>query len=123
MGNTALDVGIGAVLLQHGSDGILHPIVYASQKLKPHQKAYNTVEKEALGLLIALEKFAAYIDSSPHTIQVYTDHQPLTFLQRMRAKNMRLTRWWLTLQKYDLEVHHIAGKDNLSADMLSRAVS
>ena len=76
-------MGTGAVLLQEGSDGILHPIVYSSQKLKPHQQPYSTVEKEALGLLIALEKFDAYINSSPHVIHVYTDHQPLTSLQRM----------------------------------------
>ena len=119
----ASDVGTEAVLLQIDSNGILHPVMYASQKLKPHQQSYSTVEKEALSLLIALEKFAAYIHSSPHTIHVYTDHQPLTFLQRMRTKNMRLTRWWLSLQEYDLQVHHISGKDNLSADLLSRSTT
>ncbi|XP_068239972.1 uncharacterized protein [Palaemon carinicauda] len=116
----ASDLGTGAVLLQEGKYGILHPVMYASQKLKPHQRPYATVQKEACGLLVALEKFAAYFHCSPFTINVNTDHQPLTFLKRMRTKNHRLMRWWLMLQEYDLQIHHIKGKDNLCADMLSR---
>ncbi|XP_066965514.1 uncharacterized protein [Macrobrachium rosenbergii] len=116
----ASEIGVGAVLLQRSKDFLLHPVMYSSQKFKPHQLNYSTIEKEALSLLLALEKFDTYLHSSPYTIEVYTDHQPLTFLQKMKTKNKRLMRWWLSLQDYDLHVNHIKGKDNLRADFLSR---
>ncbi|KAL2099462.1 hypothetical protein ACEWY4_005942 [Coilia grayii] len=46
----ACDVGIGAVLLQADSSGVEKPVAYFSKKLNRHQRAYSTVEKEALGL-------------------------------------------------------------------------
>lgn len=35
----ASGVGVGAALLQEGKDGIMHPVSYFSQKLKPHQRS------------------------------------------------------------------------------------
>ena len=118
----ASEIGAGAVLLQKGGSGLLLPIAFMSTKFKPHQKSYSTVEKEALSLLLALEKFAIYVSSPSHPVVVYTDHQPLQFVSKMRLKNARLTRWWLALQEYNLEVHHIKGADNVIADVLSRDV-
>ena len=116
----ACDVGVGAVMLQE-VNGILHPICYFSSKLKPHQRPYSTIEKEALALITALEHFEVYVGNASQKIVVYTDHNPLQFVTRMKTKNHRLTRWALTLQSYNLEIRHIKGKDNLIADALSRA--
>ena len=116
----ASEIGIGAVLRQRNKDGLLHPVAYLSKKLKPHQQKYSTIEKEALALLMAVEKFEVYLSGSPHIITIYSDHQPLKFIEKMRLKNSRLTRWWLALQPYNLEIKHIKGKDNLLADVLSR---
>jgi hypothetical protein len=44
----ASDIGLGAVLSQVGEDGEKHPIAYASQKLKPREARYSTIEKSAL---------------------------------------------------------------------------
>ena len=56
-----------------------------------------------------------------HPILVFTDHNPLTFIHKMRNKNQRLTRWSLMLQEYDVIIRHIKGKDNVIADALSRS--
>ena len=56
-----------------------------------------------------------------HPILVFTDHNPLTFIHKMRNKNERLTRWSLMLQEYDVIIRHIKGKDNVIADALSRS--
>lgn len=54
--------GIGAVLLQRDdSTEALHPVCYHSAKLLPHQRAYATVEKEALALVSTLKKFECYL--------------------------------------------------------------
>lgn len=116
----ASDVGVGAVLLQPDPDGILHPLCYHSAKLKKHQKSYSTIEKECLSLLSALEKFSFFLYDTPYPINVYSDHNPLVFLNRMKNTNQRLMRWSLALQPYTLVIKHIQGKDNLIADALSR---
>ena len=69
-------------------DHFEHPICYITQKLNCHQKAYLTIEKEVLSLLIAMQRFSIYFGS--HEVIVYTDHDPLTFLDRMSNTNNKL---------------------------------
>ncbi|KAK4296090.1 hypothetical protein Pmani_031391 [Petrolisthes manimaculis] len=102
-----------------GEDQVLHPVAFFSYKLKTYQRSYATIEKEALALLMSLEHFKVYVGQSPVT--VYTDHNPLVFLERMKLNNQRLLRWSITLQLYNLVIRHIKGTDNLIADALSRA--
>ena len=114
----ASDVGAGAVL-QNGPDGVEHPICYLSRKFNTHQRAYSTIEKEALSLVLAIQQFEVYLGLSSHPITVYSDHNPLRFLNTMRNSNQRLMRWSLILQPYDLEIMHVRGSDNILADALS----
>ena len=116
----ASDVGCGAILTQEGKDKVEHPICYFSKKFNKHQQNYSTIEKECLALLLALQHFDVYLNSTKHPILVFTDHNPLTFLHKMRNKNQRLLRWSLTMQEYNLDIKHIKGKDNIIADALSR---
>ena len=116
------DVGTGSVLVQEASDGLDHPVSYFSKKFLKYQKNYSVVEKETLGLVLALEHFDVYLGSTPFKIKVYTDHNPLTFLKTMKNKNQRLVRWSLALQEYDLEIQHIPGSENVVADALSRCI-
>ena len=103
------DVGTGSVLVQEASDGLDHPVSYFSKKFLKYQKNYSVVEKETLGLVLALEHFDVYLGSTPFKIKVYTDHNPLSFLKTMKNKNQRLVRWSLALQEYNLEIQHIPG--------------
>ena len=116
------DVGTGSVLVQEASDGLDHPVSYFSKKFLKYQKNYSVVEKETLGLVLALEHFHVYLGSTPFKIKVYTDHNPLTFLKTMKNKNQRLVRWSLALQEYNLEIQHIPGSENVVADALSRCI-
>ena len=116
------DVGTGSVLVQEASDGLDHPVSYFSKKFLKYQRNYSVVEKETLGLVLALEHFDVYLGSTPFKIKVYTDHNPLTFLKTMKNKNQRLVRWSLALQEYNLEIQHIPGSENVVADALSRCI-
>ena len=116
----ASDMSVGAVLMQTDEQDLEHPIAYMSKKLNKHQKNYSVIEKETLALVTALDHFDVYLKATPYPIQVYTDHNPLVFLHRMKNKNQRLTRWSLALQEYPLQIQHIKGKDNIIADGLSR---
>ena len=116
----ASDEGIGAVLMQEDDEGHLHPVSYYSKKLNKHQRMYATVEKELFALISSIRHFEIYITANAKCTKVYTDHNPLTFLERMRNWNRKLQAWYLNLQEYNLEVVHITGKDNVVADSLSR---
>ncbi len=80
---------------------------------------YSTIEKEALALILALQHFEVYVGSSSQSLTVYTDHNPLVFLQRMSNANHRLMRWSLICQSYNLVICHKKGIDNVIADSLS----
>lgn len=115
----ASDAGVGAVLLQEYCE-VLHPTCYFSQKFKSYQKSYATVEKEALGIVMAIENFEVFLSGSAYPITVFTDHNPLVFIEKVKFKNARVLRWALALQPYNIKVQHIRGKDNTIADALSR---
>jgi len=86
----ASDFGAGAVLLQEDAKGIEHPIGYFSHKLNASQKNYSTSGKETLALVMALQHFDFYLTPTQFPVQVYTDHNPLVFLNK--NKNQRLLR-------------------------------
>ena len=117
----ASDVGADSVLLQEDDNGVHHPNCYYSEKFNKHQRNYSTVEKECLSLILALQHFEVYLASSVASIVIFTDHNPLTFIHKMKNKNQRLLRWSLMLQEHNLDIRHIKGKDDIIQDALSRA--
>ena len=117
----ASDIGAGAVLLQEDTDGVDHPVCYFSKRFEKGQKNYCTSEKELLALVLALQHFDIYVSAGGYPVTVYTDHNPLIFLHRLKNKNQRLLRWSILLQQYSLNIQHIKGRENVIADALSRA--
>ena len=93
---------------------------YFSRKFNKNQRNYSTIEKECLSLILALQHFEVYVTALSSPLVVYSDHNPLVFLHKLRSKHQRLLRWSLMLQEYNLEIRHIKGKDNLIADCSSR---
>ncbi|XP_061744139.1 uncharacterized protein LOC133543542 [Nerophis ophidion] len=119
----ASQVGAGAVLLQADDDGVARPVCYFSKKFNKYQFNYSVIEKEALALIWALQHFEVYVGGGLHPIVVYSDHNPLTFLQSFKGStNQRLLRWALFLQPFHLLIRHIRGVENVMADALSRAL-
>ena len=116
----ASDRGVGAILEQKDDEGIKHPVAYFSKKLNKCQCNYSTIEKEALALIMELQHFEVYLSNGNRLIEVWTDHNPLTFINRFKNKNQRLTRWSLYLQEWNLMVKHIRGTENVLPDILSR---
>ena len=116
----ASDFGVGAVLMQEDDLQNQLPIAYFSKKLNESQRKYSTVEKETLALLLSLRHFEVYATSGVTPLKVFSDHNPIKFLQRFGNKNRRLANWSLILQEYNFDIEHIKGKDNVIADSLSR---
>ena len=116
----ASNTGIGAVLLQENQRDhrLLSPVAYASRSLKAAELNYATIEKEALSIYWAVQKFSIYLYGRRFKLQ--TDHKPLLYLQTADRLNPRLKRWAIYLCLYTFTCTHIAGEDNNLADYLSR---
>lgn len=113
-------VGAGSVLMQANDLGIDKPVSFFSKKFNSYQLNYSVIEKEALALILSLKHFDVYVGGSIPVI-VYTDHNPLTFLNSLQCPNQRLIRWSLFLQAYCLDIQYVKGTDNVVAGALSRA--
>ena len=55
-------------------------------------------------------------------VVVYTNHNPLIFLNSLQCPNQWLVRWLLFLQSHWLDIRHIKGSENVVANALSRAL-
>jgi len=115
----ASGVGLGAVLLQ-GEVGNYHPVAYISRKLFPREMRYSTIEKECLAVKWALDSLRYYLLGRHFTLE--TDHRALQWLNNMKDTNARITRWYLSLQPYRFTILHRPGRENLTANFLSRYV-
>ncbi|CAC5390312.1 Retrovirus-related Pol polyprotein from transposon 297,Retrovirus-related Pol polyprotein from transposon 17.6 [Mytilus coruscus] len=113
----ACDTGLGIVLAQQGPEGE-RAIAYASRTLKPNERNYAVIEKEALAVVWGVKYFRHYLYGRKVTI--ITDHNPLKWLMNIKDQAGRLARWSLTLQEYDLQIEHRASRKHQNADALSR---
>ena len=68
--------GLGAVLLQQQvPSSEWKPVAYASRAMSETEQRYSQIEKEALAIVWACEKFSDYILGK--SFQIETDHKPL----------------------------------------------
>ena len=118
----ASSYGLGAVMMQKQPDHQWKPIVYASRSLTPTEEKYAQIEKEALGITWASERFSEYLVG--RCFKVETDHKLLVSL--LGTKNLedlpvRIQRFKMRLMRFTFTISHTPGKDLTIADMLSRA--
>lgn len=113
----ACDTGVGAVLEQEFDDG-RHPVMYLSKKFSGPECNYSVIEKECYAIVWAVKLLRQYLEGVEFCIE--SDHQPLTWLQRVKMTNQRLLRWSLILQEFKYSVAYVRGKCNVVADYLSR---
>ena len=95
-------------------------MAYASRKLVGRKIRYSMMDRECLGIVWGIKKFAMYLYGKQFSLQI--DHRPLQFLSASQFESYRIMRWALALQSYNFTVEHIRGKENVGADFLIRAV-
>ena len=71
-----------------------------------------------LAVIFTFDKFWSYLLGSKFV--VYTDHATLKYLLNKKDSKLRLIRWVLVLQEFDIEIKDKKGSKNVVADHLSR---
>ena len=84
--------GLGAVLEQT-SDGVGHPVAFASRTLSKPEQRYGITELETLGVVWGLRHFRAYLYG--HRVTVLTDHESMLNSRHPSGKLARWPRLWL----------------------------
>lgn len=108
---------IAAELLQI-QNGIEVPICFVSRVLKSYEIKYTVSEKEMLAVCFSVSRLRFYLTLNEFVIE--TDHIALKYLMSHRFANSRIYRWSLLLQEYTFKIEHRKGRDNITADALSR---
>ena len=105
------------------------PIGFSSGAFKKAQANWSTFCKEAYAIVQSIQCFTNFLDSIEHSFHIYTDHRNLQYIfnpyneTNNKATVGRVLRWAILLSRYQYTIHHINGKDNVFADMLSRIES
>ena len=77
----------GAVLTQLDSNGDRHPVSFISKTFSPAKRNYEIHDRELLAIIRALEEWRHYIQGSPHTTIILSDHKNLTYYHEAKKLN------------------------------------
>jgi hypothetical protein len=110
---------VGTTLSQR-PDSIWRPITFMSKALSLTQHNYKIYDQELLVIMIALGDFCRYLVNVTSLFEVWMDHANLQYFKKLQKLNRRQARWLTKLQDYCFTLHHVTGKTNSWADILSR---
>jgi hypothetical protein len=99
-------------------DAYSMPSLLEQEVVIPREQPCSTIEQECLAIVWAIKSVHVYVYGRHFKLE--TDYALLTWLQRMKNKNQKLTRWRLVLQQHHFVDSHVPGRENLYADWLSR---
>jgi hypothetical protein len=100
-----LIVIVGA-LSPYDDDDILHPVAYFSRKHSPAKINYEIYDKELLAIVQAFKAWCTLLEVSPHTIEVISNHQNLTYFTTNCLFNYCETLWLGFLSCFDYKINY-----------------
>ena len=114
----ASDTAIAATLNQAG-----RPVAFFSRSLTQAERKHASVEKEAYAIVEAVKKWSHYL--SARRFIIVTDQEAVNYMFNSKRpgkiKNNKIQRWRMELGCYEYDIMYRPGRNNISADALSRA--
>jgi hypothetical protein len=105
---------------QDNKNGRRYAARFGARIFTERQRRYPQIKRELWGAKIALKQDR--ISLIVASIMLETDCLPLLgMIANCDTPNIAMLRWIAFIRMFNLELRHVAGKDNLVADMLSRA--
>ena len=119
--------GWAGVLMQehtsvfHGKETTTkHPVVYVSGLFHGSQLNWAAMTKEAYAIYMMVKKSTFYITG--HDVTLRSDNLPLNKFLKQMTLNNTVNNWAMEIKSFKIKFVHIAGKDNVLADTLSRLI-
>ena len=117
----ASDFATGAVLSQKDMQtNLWHPVAFFSKSLDVHERNYEIYDKELLAVIWGLEEYRHHLKGYSHKIEIWSDHQNLTFFRTAQKLTRRQARWALFMTHFDFVLYHKLEKTIQVEDPLSR---
>ena len=70
-------------------------------------------------VICALKEWRHYLHGFPHIVKVLVNHKNLTYFYQPQNLNHCQAHWLLDLSNFNLQLHHVPGKDLAGPDALS----
>ena len=96
------DFAIGAVLEQPDEINRWHPVAFLSKSMTDAERNYDIHDKELLAIIRSLETYRHYLQGAQHRVEIWTDHNNLTYFTTKQKLTRRQARWSLELSQYDV---------------------
>ena len=94
------------------------PIAYLSKELTPKHLGLSTYEKELLAVIMASQKWRAYLLG--HRFIIKTDHEVIKHFVEHKISTSFQQKWLSQLLGFDYIITYKKEKENLVADALLR---
>lgn len=100
------DFATGAVLEQLGDNNKWQPVAFSSKSLNIHKRSYEIYNKELLAIIRALEEYRHYLEGHPEEVEVWSDHQNLTYFRQAHKLTQQQACWSLFLTHFNFIIQH-----------------
>ena len=96
-----------------------HPVSFVSGMFQGSQLNWTAMVKEAIYMMVKKSKF--YLTGQE--IMLQSDHLPLKKFLNHKTLNNTVDNWAVEIESFKIKFVHIAGKDNVLANTLSRLIN
>ena len=90
--------------------GLWHSLTFFSKLLYIYERNYKIYNKELLAIIRRLEEYHYHLEGHLHKIEIWLDHQNLTFFRTAQKLTRRQARWALYITCFDYILYHELGK-------------
>ena len=98
-----------------------HPISFVSGMFWGSQLNWAAMVKEAYAIYMTVKKLTFYLTGQEITL--WSNHLPLKKFLNHKILNNTVDNWVVEIESFKIKFIHIAGKDNILADTLSRLIN